>query len=207
MTFGSQLLDGELDGFPDLTIANGHVDDFEFRGEPWYMRPQYFRNLDGQRFEELRGEQAGDYYDKEYLGRGIALVDWNRDGREEFAVSNIADYASLTVNRTENVGHWLAIRLRGVSSARDAIGTQVVLETDNRRQTRQLVAGSGYEASNQKQLIFGLGAADQVERMTISWPSGLEETFNDLQIDHEYLAIEGQNQLHQLQRDDDPIGK
>jgi hypothetical protein len=198
LTFGSQFLDADLDGYPDLTIANGHVDDFQFRGEPWHMRPQFFRNDRGQRFVELRGAQAGSYYDQQYLGRGIALVDWNRDGREEFAVSNIADLASLTENRTTPAGHWIAIRLRGVESPRDAVATQVSITHAGGRRTRQLVGGGGYEASNQQQLVFGLGAAEHVESITVHWPSGLQQVFHDADVDREYMLIEGDSRLHRI---------
>ncbi len=201
LTFGSQLLDGDLDGHPDLVIANGHVDDFRFQGIPWHMRPQYFRNVEGKRFVELQGTRAGNYFDKEYLGRGLALVDWNRDGREEFAVSNIADKASLTINRTRDTGHWLAVRLHGVQSARGAVGTEVSVDFAGRTRTRQLVAGSGFAASNQQQLIFGLGGAGSVDEIRVSWPSGLQQKFPDILVDREYVLIEGDSQAHALPRD------
>jgi hypothetical protein len=202
LTFGCQLLDGDLDGYPDLTIANGHVDDFQFRGEPWHMRPQLFRNVDGSRFVELPARRAGSYYQKEYLGRGIALVDWNRDGREEFAVSNIADSASVTVNRTPDPGHWLAVRLVGIESARDAISTEVAVQTAARTRVRQLIGGGGYEASNHKQLVFGLGAAREIQTLRVTWPSGTTQIFTDVPIDCEITLVEGDARWHRAPRDE-----
>jgi hypothetical protein len=165
------------------------------------MRPQFFRNVEGKRFVELTGPQAGPYYDKKYLGRGVAVVDWNRDGREEFAVSNIADFASLTENRTADTGHWLALRLRGVESARDAFGTEVEVVSGDRTRIRQLVAGSGYEATNQRHLVFGLADAASIDSIRISWPSGLQQEFDPVPVDREYMAIEGNPQLHPVPRD------
>jgi len=202
LTFGAQFLDGDLDGFADFTIANGHVDDFRFRGEPWHMRPQYFHNENGERFVEIPAERAGDYYQQDYLGRGVAVVDWNRDGREEFVVSNIADYASLTLNRTSETGHFLAIRLRGIESPRDPIGTQVTVEWGQRRRTRQLVGGNGFEASNQKQLVFGLGSAQQVDQLRVTWPSGRQQQFENVPADREYLLVEGDERIHEVPRDE-----
>jgi tetratricopeptide (TPR) repeat protein len=198
LTFGSQFLDGDLDGRPDLAIANGHIDDLRFRGEPWHMRPQYFHNLHGTSYVELQGENAGSFFDKEYLGRGLALVDWNRDGREDLVQSNIADMACLATNLTEPVGHFLAIRLCGVKSPRDPIGARVAIQVDGNTHIRQLVGGSGFQASNQPQLIFGLGAADHVDTLTVFWPDGLTQEFANVPIETELILVEGAGQLEHV---------
>ncbi|HEV7225721.1 MAG TPA: FG-GAP-like repeat-containing protein, partial [Pirellulales bacterium] len=87
--FGAQFIDGELDGWPDLVLANGHIDDYSYKQIPFEMPPQYFRNLGGGRFAERPAEELGDYFQGKYLGRGLARLDWNRDGREDFVVSHL----------------------------------------------------------------------------------------------------------------------
>jgi tetratricopeptide (TPR) repeat protein len=196
--FGTQFLDGELDGLPDLVMANGHVDDFRDIGIPYRMRAQYFTNLGAGRFAELPPEQAGDYFRIEQLGRGMARLDWNRDGREDFAVSNLDTPASLVTNQTQGAGHFLSLQLRGVQSSRDAIGTTVVLHVGERRVVRQLTAGDGYDASNQRQLVFGLGADEIAEELHVRWPAGQEQTFAHIPADSEYLLIEGRPILIRL---------
>jgi hypothetical protein len=198
LTFGSQFLDGNLDGWPDLALANGHIDDLRFRGEPWHMRPQYFHNSGGTAFVELQAEHAGSFFHKELLGRGLALVDWNRDGREDLVQSNIADMASLVTNLTDGAGHWMAIRLHGVQSPREPIGARVVIQCGGRTQVRQLVGGSGFHASNQRQLVFGLGPTDRVDKMTVFWPSGLTQEFSDVPVETELILIEGGSRLERL---------
>lgn len=193
LTFGSQFLDADLDGQPDLVLANGHIDDFTYRGEPWYMRPQFFRNVAGKRFDEIKGADAGPYFEKTYLGRGLALIDWNRDGREDFVVSNIADQASLATNLTEPTGNWLSVRLRGVTSARDPFGTRVYVEVGARARTRQLTAGNGFEVSNERQLIFPLGAAERADKVTVYWPNGQSQDYFDLPANREVILVEGQS--------------
>lgn len=192
LTFGSQFLDADLDGQPDLVLANGHIDDFTYRGEPWQMRPQFFRNVAGKRFDELPGADAGPYFEKAFLGRGLALVDWNRDGREDFVVSNIADLASLATNQTEPTGNWLSVRLRGVTSARDPIGARVYVEVGARQRTRQLTAGNGFEVSNERQLIFPLGTAERADKVTVYWPSGQSQDYFDLPANRAVILVEGQ---------------
>ncbi len=191
--FGTQFLDGELDGWPDLVLANGHVDDFTFRGQPYKMRTQYYRNLGEGRFTELSGETLGDYFQGEYLGRALATLDWNRDGREDFVVTHLDAPAALLTNQTPNSGHFLAVRFRGVKSARDAIGTVVRLTVAKRTWTQQLTAGDGFQASNQRQLIFGLGDCDRVDCLDVRWPSGVKQRFEDLAADAEWILIEGQS--------------
>src|SRR5204862_536023 len=79
--FGTQFLDGELDGLPDLVVTNGHVSDRRSKGVPYEMPPQYFQNIGGGRFEEPKRQLLGAYFGGKYLGRGLARIDWNRDGR------------------------------------------------------------------------------------------------------------------------------
>ncbi|MDB5386824.1 MAG: tetratricopeptide repeat protein, partial [Planctomycetaceae bacterium] len=98
--FGSQFLDGELDGLPDLVVANGHIANLKSIGIEYEMRPQYFRNLGEARFTELRVEVLGPYFQGKWLGRGLARWDWNRDGKEDFVVSHLATQAALVTNET-----------------------------------------------------------------------------------------------------------
>lgn len=198
LAFGCQFLDANQDGFPDLIVANGHVDDFTYRGEPWHMRPQFFLNAHGKVLVELLTDDAGPYFGATYLGRGAATIDWNRDGREDVAVSNIGAPASLATNLTEANHHWLAVRLVGVQSARDAYGSRVVVEWGENRTERQLVAGSGFHAANQRQLLFGLGPAPQIDRVTVTWPSGQVQSFEQLTVDREWLLIEGDPGVFQV---------
>lgn len=189
--FGTQFLDAELDGLPDLVQANGHIDDYSFEGKPYRMRPQLFRNGGAARFAELPAGSLGEWFQGEYLGRGLARLDWNGDGLEDFAVSDLEGPAALVANRTEGAGRFVAVRLAGVESARDAIGAAVTVRAGGKTRARQLTAGDGYQASNERKLVYGLGAGDRVEELTVRWPSGRAQTFRGLAAGGEYLLIEG----------------
>lgn len=196
--FGTQFVDGELDGSPDLFVANGHVDNAT-PGQPYAMQPQYFRNLGGGRFEEAP-VLIGEYFGRACLGRSAARVDWNRDGREDVVVSHLDAPVALLTNQTFSSGRFLAIRLCGVQSARDPIGCVVRLRIGEREWVQQLTSGDGFQASNQRQLIFGLGAEHRVDALVVDWPSGLSQTFRELDANQELVLVEGKDSPMPLPR-------
>jgi hypothetical protein len=196
--FGAQFLDGELDGIPDLVVTNGHIDDLSHEQVPYKMPPQYFRGLGGGKFAELPPAELGEFFAGKYLGRGLARLDWNRDGREDFVVSHLDAPAALVTNTSTETGHYLAVQLRGVKSSRDAIGTAATLTSAGRRRTQWLTAGDGYLASNQRQLVFGLGPERQVEKLLVRWPSGLTQEFAELPADQELILVEGSSRVTPL---------
>jgi len=193
--FGTQFVDGELDGLPDLIVANGDVDDFRDTGRPYAMRPQYFRNLGGGRFGEVAGEAAGSYFTGQYRGRGLARVDWDRDGRDDVVVSHLDAPVALVTNRTPKVGKFLQLRFVGTISERTAIGTTVTLQAGGRTWVQQLTAGDGYQASNERMLTFGLGNAPQVDRIVIRWPAGMRQEFTAIDVNQTLLCIEGKSKM------------
>jgi len=186
--FGTQFIDADLDGRPDLVVANGHVDDFTEDGTPFRMKSQFFRNQ-GPRFGEISDAQLGEFFAQPQLGRGLARLDWNRDGKEDFVVSRLIDPAALVVNRTPVTGHFLAVRLVG-RSYRDAIGSEVKVKAGNLTLVKQLTAGDGFECSNERKLVFGLGNAARIDSVQIVWISGLTQDFTNIELDTEVLIVE-----------------
>jgi tetratricopeptide (TPR) repeat protein len=193
--FGTQFVDPDLDGLPDLVVLNGHVDDETYRGIPYHMPPQLFRNSGGGKFVELGAKSLGPWFAGRYLGRGLARVDWNRDGLEDFVATNLDTPAALLTNRTRQAGNSIRLQLRGIQSSRDAIGATVRIQLAGSERVQQLTAGDGYESSNQRQLVFGLGDTKSAEVLTICWPGGIRQQFHDVTSGCEYLAIEGQSRL------------
>jgi hypothetical protein len=193
--FGAQFLDADLDGWLDLVVTNGDVDDFSAAGRPYHMPPQFFANRGGH-FEMKRPEQAGPYFAKSYLGRGLATLDWNRDGRVDFAVSNLEAPACLVTNGTSTENHFLALSLVGAISNRDAIGARVsVIENGLESAVGWICAGDGYQASNERRVVFGLGAHMAPVDVRVRWPSGHDQRFDALAIDREHLLVEMRSAL------------
>lgn len=189
--FGTQFLDADLDGRLDLLVANGHIDDYRPYGRPYKMRAQFYWNAGSGRFVESKG---GEHFNRELRGRAMARLDWNRDGREDVVITDMDEPAALLTNTTKSHGNNLTIRLRGRSS-RCAIGARVVVRVGGRSISRHLTAGDGYQASNQRQLVFGLAAAQVVDVVEVSWPSGISQKFHRVAGNHEYIVVEGQEIL------------
>ncbi|MFO0901448.1 MAG: FG-GAP-like repeat-containing protein [Pirellulales bacterium] len=176
--FGAQMLDADLDGDEDLLLVNGHVGDLRHHGVPYAMRPQFFENLGGGRFEERRADQAGSFFAGEYLGRGLARLDWNLDGRPDVAVNHLHSPAALVLNQTSTPHRHLAIQLVGTRSPRHPVGAKVEVHTDHGPHRKQLLAGDGYMASNERTLFFGLGDATEIQQVVVHWPAGGQTAYN-----------------------------
>ncbi len=188
--FGTQPIDVDLDGRLDLFVANGHVGDFRYRGDPWQMRPQLLYNLGGESFSDA-SRQCGEYFSGEYLGRGVARVDWDHDGRPDIVVVHQDRPAALLRNESRKTGHRLVIDLRGVLSNRDAVGARIELSSGGTTQIHEVCGGDGFLATNERRIILGTGPAQTIERLQIQWPSGKIEQWTDLPTDVAVLIIEG----------------
>ena len=191
VSWGAQFLDADLNGDPDLVVVNGHIDDYREEGGQYHMRPQFLYNLGKARFTELRGREIGPFFEQKILGRALSRLDWNGDGRMDFAVSKLGDRAALVTNRSQGIGSFLNVCVRATSTARDAIGTMVEVATDERRWIKQLVAGDGYQASNERMLQFGLGDTRRVKKLRVDWPSGQSCILQDLPVNVTIALIEG----------------
>ncbi len=188
--WGTQFIDGELDGYPDLILTNGHVHDPLDPQTPYRMPPQYYRNQGNETFAEIPSELLGEFFQRKHHGRALVRFDWNRDGREDVCISHLNDPVALLTNRTEHPGNFLSIRLVGVDSSRDAIGSNVRVRTSKQTWARQLTAGDGFHASNERRLVFGLGENTHVDSVEVMWPTGLRQEFQNLDVNQEWLLIE-----------------
>jgi tetratricopeptide (TPR) repeat protein len=188
--FGTQAIDFDLDGRLDLLIANGHIDDFRFRGEPWKMPPQLFVNRGGLRFED-GSAAAGEHFAGAWLGRGLARVDFNRDGKPDAVIVHQDRPVALLRNETESVGNAFVLELRGTRSNRDAIGARIVYRCGDISRTREITGGDGFFVTNERRQILGLGTAHEIEALEILWPSGLHQSWNHIPANQTWTVVEG----------------
>ncbi|MFG0335409.1 MAG: FG-GAP-like repeat-containing protein [Maioricimonas sp. JB049] len=196
--FGTESLDADLDGWPDLFVTNGHVDRSDATGEPDAMPPQLYRNQGGGRFELSPGADVGPYFEGKYLGRTVSRLDWNRDGREDLCVLHLYSPVALLTNDSTSHGNFLAVSLRGTTRSRDAIGATVQVTAQGQTWTQQLVAGDGYMTSNERRLVFGLGDVDGGLTVKVRWPGGAETRYVGLHANRDYMLLESQLSAREL---------
>lgn len=193
VAFGTQFLDADLNGRLDLVVTNGDVADLRDRNVPLSFPAQFYRNVGDLKFRQVTG--IGPYFEKEYIGRALVKLDWNQDGMEDIAVSNIDAPFALLTNQSERIGNYMALQVIGTNSCRDAIGTHVTIEIEGIEYTKQLTAGDGFQSSNERLLVFGLGTADNVQNLEVTWPNGTRQVFDILTLNCRYTAIEGNKEL------------
>jgi enediyne biosynthesis protein E4 len=191
--FGAKFFDFDNDGWPDLFIANGHVDpqvEGQSFGVGYAERPFLFHNLKNGKFEEI-GERSGTVLWQKYVGRGALVADfWNR-GRQDVLMTNLDGSPVLLRNEVPVPGHWLRIKTVGTKSNRDGFGARVEIVADGSTRSAEVRAGSSFESSNDPRLHFGLGPATRVESIVIRWPSGQVDKLGPEAADQELVVGEG----------------
>ncbi len=185
--FGCQAMDYNNDGRPDVAVTNGNIE--KAPGEPLQQSPQLFVNL-GSKFLLTEVQDASGYWQGAYLGRGMTRLDFNHDGKQDFLITHLDAPSALMMNQTETPNHWLAIQLVGTSSERNAIGAQVDVHVGDQVLSNWIVGGDGYLSRNQPTVNFGLGTADKVNKIVVTWPSGVQQTFADPKVDAYLLLVE-----------------
>ena len=182
VSWGTSLYDFDNDGLLDLLI---------FHGGLIHLIPQehtVFKGLGNARFADV-SETAGSVINERTVARGACFADYDNDGKVDAFLVNLGAKAKLVHNVSTGTGHWLAIKLVGTRSNRDGIGAKVEIFAGAKHELQERVAGSGYLSQNDARLHFGLGAATVVDKITVKWPSGREQTFEKQPVDR-VLTIE-----------------
>ena len=175
--FGCFFFDYDLDGWPDIFIANGHIDSDIERVQPnvkYAMPPHLFRNLGKGNFREVT-KFSGKSFGAPRVGRGAAYADINNDGRLDLLLSTNGGPAYLFLNEatgTAAANKSLRVKLVGTKSNRDGIGAVVKLSAGDVAQSQMLRSGSSYLSASELVLTFGLGQNGGAEILEVRWPSG-----------------------------------
>jgi len=206
--FGAKFFDYDNDGWPDIFIANGHVDpqvEGQSFGVGYAERPFLFHNLGSDKagsdkagsdkaktgkFEEV-GLKAGSALTKKYVGRAALTADfWNR-GRQDLLMTNLDASPVLLRNEVPSPGHWLRIKTIGSKSNRDGFGAKVEITVEGSTRYEEVRAGSSFESSSDPRVHFGLGPSIKVDAIVIRWPSGQVDKLGPEPADRELVIREG----------------
>jgi hypothetical protein len=198
--FGCVFADFDLDGWQDLLVVNGHIDDVAAEASPeagYAQAPHLLRNLAGKGFADITA-QAGSEFAKPRVGRGVATADFDLDGDVDVLITENNGSARLFRNEQAAGRQSIRFELQGVKSNRDAIGARVSVEFGGGVQSQRVHSGSSYLSQSELPLTFGLDRAERAERVVIEWPSGRTEEFSKLPSGQRYRIVEGKGVVESL---------
>jgi len=194
--FGCFFFDYDLDGWPDVLVANGHIDADIQRVQAnvkYAMPPHLFRNNGKGKFEEVT-KSLGPAFASARVGRGAAYADINNDGRLDLLLSTNGGPVYLFRNDAQGAAasnHSLRIKLVGTKSNRDGIGTTVKLTSGGETQTQMLRSGSSYLSASELVLTFGLAQREKADTIEMRWPSGQADRLSGVPAGQTIIVTEG----------------
>ncbi len=170
--WGLKFLDYDLDGKIDLLLSNGHPDDMvdSYGGMVHYKEPLLLFHNEGTRLRNVSGE-AGPVFQKAFPARGLAVGDYDNDGRLDVIVGNNGAAPVLLRNRAGEGNHWVGLRLEGTTCNRDAIGARLTWSVGGVKGTRLKTAGGSYLSCHDPREVIGLGPATKVDWIEVRWPA------------------------------------
>lgn len=192
VTFGTFFFDYDLDGFPDIFAVNGHIEPDINRFQPdlqFRESPLLFHNNEHGGFEDVTASVGPDL-GRPIVGRGAAYADFDRDGDLDILITENNGPAHLLRNDGGNRNHWINVRLIGRRSNRSALGAVVHIESSSGKQWQTVHSGSSYCSQSDLALTFGLKQDPVVSKLTVEWPSGKIQPFENLPVDHFFTIDE-----------------
>ena len=182
--WGVGIFDFDNDGLKDLFTANSDILDnsMELAHRPYPLANRVFRNKGNLKFEDA-SSKAGASFQIPAPHRGAAFGDLNNDGKLDAVVTVMNGPPEIWMNRSSTRNHWIILKLVGAKSNRDGLGTKVKLRTSLGTQYNQATTALGYNSSSDKRVHFGLGSADIVEEIELTWPSGIKQVLKNVKAD------------------------
>ena len=193
--FGCFFFDYDLDGWPDIFVANGHIDPDIQKVQAnvkYAMPPHLFRNMGKGHFQEVT-KSMGAAFDTPRVARGAAYADVYNDGRLDILMATNGGPAVLFRNEAtgEPRNQSLRVKLIGTKSNRDGIGTTVRVTSAGGTQAEMMRSGSSYLSASELVLTFGLGQQEKAEKVEIQWPSGQMDRLTNVAAGQTVIVTEG----------------
>lgn len=209
-TWSIRFEDLDNDGRLDLHVTNGMIRDYfdsdlrvrtanlspaerrrAVKAAPVLVERNFAFRSAGEHSGDLQFEDVSAAWGLDHAGVsfGAAFGDLDGDGDLDVVLVNYEGKPTVCRNDSRD-GHSIIVALRGTVSNRFGVGAKVRIETAAGVQVRELVLARGYMSSSEPVLHFGLGAEEVVKRLTVVWPSGREQTFENLAANRRYTISE-----------------
>jgi hypothetical protein len=190
--FGCFFFDYDLDGWLDIFVANGHIEDQieNIQKRVRYAEPPHlFRNVGSGKFSEVTQQMGADFA-RPRVARGAAYADIDNDGDLDLLFTTNGGPAQLFRNDLKS-GHSLRVKLQGTKSNRDGIGAIVRVQSGGNNQWLMMRSGSSYLSQSELVLTFGLANSTKADRVEIEWPSGQRDSLSNIAADQIITVQEG----------------
>ncbi|WP_420635206.1 CRTAC1 family protein [Candidatus Palauibacter sp.] len=175
LTFGLRFVDLDLDRYVDLVLGNGHIEpEIEaIQGDVTFAQPpQLFRNDGRGGFADI-GRLVGGGFDQPIVARGVATLDYDRDGDLDLVISTNGGPAKLLRNDLGPGPGWVRVRLAGAAPNLGAVGATVrVFVGDGGQRLVVSTASSYLSQSEANPVLAGLGGAGRADSVVVVWPTG-----------------------------------
>ena len=190
--FGCFFFDYDNDGWPDILVADGHIEDQieKVQKRVSYAEPPHvFRNLGGGKFVEAT-QSLGSAFASPRVGRGAAYADIDNDGSLDVLMTTNGGRAYLFHNEGVT-NHSLRIKLVGTKSNRDGIGAVIRVVSGGDKQSKMVRSGSSYLSQSELVATFGLGQRTKADSIEIQWPSGQTDKLSNINAGQTATVQEG----------------
>ena len=190
--FGCFFFDYDNDGWPDIFLVDGHIEDAIERVQKrvtYAEPPHLFRNLGKRKFQEVTADM-GPAFAAPKVARGAAYADIDNDGSLDVLITTNAGPAHLYHNEG-GTNHSLRLKLIGTKSNRDGIGAVVRVASGDDKQWKMLRSGSSYLSQSELVLTFGLGQQSKADSVQIEWPSGQVDKLSNINAGQTITVQEG----------------
>jgi hypothetical protein len=184
--WASAHVDLNNDGERDLFHATQEVIRID-EENPVFTYPMLFER-EGDSFERRDASEMGF---AEVDGRGVAQLDFDRDGDQDLLVSTYNGAFKLYENNADELDgrHSLQLHVVEDNGETTAIGATVELTANGTTESAVLNAKADYQSQDTRVLHFGLGETETVSQVTVTWPDGTEHTFEDVEADQRLLVF------------------
>ncbi len=177
--WGIAFGDFQNSGTLGLLISNGHIHSeiAKANTQVAFREPLLLLSSDGQGHWLNRASEAGSSMRRALVGRGLALADYDNDGRLDALIAALNATPILLHNTNNLKNRWAGVQLQGTKSNRDAVGARVTVQSGAAKQTRWVLGGGSFLSSSDRRLLFGLGnTIPPTVTAEIRWPDGHLQT-------------------------------
>ncbi|MDA1164204.1 MAG: CRTAC1 family protein [Planctomycetota bacterium] len=206
LAFGVVFQDFDLDGWPDLFVANGHIWDFSLVTDDidYEMTADVLQNVGGQTFHNV-SSTAGDYFAQKWLGRAVAAGHFDNDGAADLIVQHVGKPTRILRNASTVESRAVLLDIVGTEHCRQPLGCRVIVSIAGQNDVvHHIPSGGSFQASHDRRIPLRIPDGGTIDSVTICWPDGTTDSWQNIATSNHssVVLIEGDDGVFLLPADD-----